>query len=565
MARARTLVAVSAAILAVATSAHVLESANADHRHTASTAPAWPGSGSPALAPVPPRVDKPNILLVMTDDMRADDLKWMPNTRAFFAEHGTDFRNSFAPTPLCCPNRASYLSGKYAHNHHVWWHETPWGYGAFDDSHTIGGALQQAGYQTGYVGKYLNRYGIAAPKADPTAAPWTYVPNGWDDWRATPDAVPVPMSNPLWGSTYNYFATTVNDNGVLEGHQGQYNSNVLVDEGLDVLRQFEGGGKPWYLQLNSLAPHHGDPVESDDPIGDGMETPARPDWVKGRFDTEIQRGLGVPVDGQPERDVRDKARITRRMKPLTDSDRSDILALSRQRAETLFAFDRQLGRVLHELQTSGQLDHTIVAFTSDNGYMEGEHRWRSGKVIGFEPSYRVPLLMAGPGIPEGAQEVMPVNTVNLSASVLDWAGAHLAGTDGQPFVDAIGTGRGWNHALGYEAYFPSIRNRHDVPGFETGDASAVGIRTAQYFYVRYSNGQEELFDLRHDPVELTSVAADPAYAEVKGELRTLWDRFHQCHGAACDLPLPASLATEVATTRELTDLMETETARYYGR
>lgn len=518
----------------------------------------------PPTPVVPPAVEKPNVLLVMTDDMRADDVRWMPRTQRFFARRGTDFRNSFAPTPLCCPNRASFLIGQYAHNHNVWWHDEPWGYGAFDDSRTLGNALQDAGYRTGYVGKYLNRYGVAAPKADPTAVPHTYVPTGWDDWRATPDSVPLPTWHPLEGSTYNYFDTTVNVNGTLEGHQGAYNSTVLVDETLEMLDGFQQTDQPWYLQLNSLAPHHGGPVESDDPLDPRLASPARPDWVKGRFDAEIPRGLGIPANGEPERNVRDKARLTRQLPPLTATDLEGLRSLSRQRAESLLAFDEELARILRRLHRDGELDRTIVALTSDNGFLQGEHRWKSGKVIGYEPSYRVPLLVAGPGVPQGGREFMPVTTVDLTSSVLDWTDAHLDGTDGRSFVDRLGKDGGWDRAIGYEAFLPSVRARPGVPGFEPNGARAIGVRTPEYFYVRYSNGQEELFDLRRDPLEMVSVARDTAYDGVKVDLARLWEAFRACRGDGCDVPLPPGLATDGATTRALTAAMEAETARYYG-
>lgn len=559
MVRARLSVALSTALLALAACSQEAPIGGGPSATPSAEVAAHP----PLKQPVKPRIDQPNILLVMTDDMRADDLQWMPRTQEFFATRGTNFRNMFAPTPLCCPNRASYLTGEYSHNHEVWWHDEPFGYGSFDDRHTLAGALQQAGYATGYVGKYLNRYGIAAPKADPGADPATYVPAGWDEWRGTPDATGLPSWDPREGSTYAYFDTTVNVNGTLEGHEGEYNSKVLVDETLEVMEEFQAGSRPWYLQLNSLAPHHGGPTESDDPAE--FATPARPEWTKGKFDLEIPRGLGVPESGEPEPDVRDKAGLTRNRVPLDDADRAGILAMSRQRAETLLAFDHQLVRVLRTLKRTGQLDHTIVAFTSDNGFMQGEHRWRDGKVIGFEPSFRIPLFVAGPGVPAGADDDIPVNTVDLSASVLDWAGARLDGADGHSFVDAIGSGRGWDRAVGYEAYFPKVPNNRTVRGFEGGDASAVGIRTAGWFYVRYSTGQEELFDLRNDPVQLSSVARDPAYAEVKAELRKAWDRFHACAGSDCHIPLSKSLRTDAAETSELTELMESETARYYGR
>jgi N-acetylglucosamine-6-sulfatase len=504
---------------------------------------------------------RPNVLLVMTDDMRHDDVKYMPHVRQFIQSRGTDFRNMFAPTPLCCPNRTSYLTGKYAHNHKVWWHDAPWGYGAFDDRKSLGTALQSAGYQTGYVGKYLNGYGRMRPKAAPDHNPATFVPNGWTDWRATPDSTPLPESDPRAGSTYRYFDTTVNNNGRLEGHEGVYNSKVLANEGIKVLDRFTRSSKPWYLQINSLAPHHGGPVERDDPY---LVTPARPNWVKGKFNSVITRGPGVPASGQPEPDVSDKARITRMRPKLGDRERRAIRAEARQRAETLYVLDLQLARVFAKLKASGQLANTIVAFTSDNGYMEGEHRWQNGKVIGFEPSYRVPLLIAGPGIPRGDSQYSPVTTVDLSATVLDWAGAHLTGADGRSFASDIGARRGWTQAVGYESFIPNIRNEHDVTGFTHGPRSAIGIRTAGYFYVKYSNGEVELFDLARDPNELRSVAKDPTYAAARRALDKAWNSFRDCAGDECRVTLDPSLQTSYGATRTLRSTMATAAKRYYG-
>lgn len=518
-------------------------------------APAEPG----ATAPGDP-ASRPNVLLVMTDDMRHDDLRWMPNVQSFVRDRGTDFRNSFAPTPLCCPNRASYLTGKLPHNHHVWWHEAPWGYGAFDDRRTLATALQGAGYRTGYIGKYLNQYGIARPFADPSATPSTYVPQGWTDWRGTPDATPYGVADPREGSTYDYWDTTINNNGVLEGNPGRYNSTVLVDETIEVLDGFSAGRRPWYIQLNSLAPHHGAPLETGDPY---LETAARPDWVRGKFDDLITRAPGIPANGRPEADVSDKAFVTRRLGTTGPTARAAVLKVARQRAESLHVLDKELGRLFKRLRATGELDNTIVAFTSDNGYMLGEHRWVHGKVIGFEPSYRVPLVIAGPGIPSGAKHYAPVATTDLTASVLDWTGATLRGVDGTSVVDEIGRTDAWERALGYESYFPGIPNPHTRNGFREGPRTGAGIRTAQWFYVKYSNGDVELFDLANDPLELRSVHADPSYAAVRRDLDSVWSEFSDCRRAECTIPLPASLRTSDQRTAELTELMERETIRYY--
>ena len=141
-------------------------------------------AGAGASVPVEARTaPRPNIVMVMADDMRVDDLLFTPRLRRLVARDGLTFENSFAPYPLCCPARASFLTGEYAHNHGVFWHEPPYGFGSFDDSHTLGTALERAGYRTGFVGKYLNKYGVARSRVTGEAS-WHYVPAGWSDWIA---------------------------------------------------------------------------------------------------------------------------------------------------------------------------------------------------------------------------------------------------------------------------------------------------------------------------------------------------------------------------------------------
>ena len=116
------------------------------------------------ITPEPPAVQepkqaRPNVLVIEADDMRWDDLRLMPNVRRLLQRRGLTFENSFAPYPLCCPSRASFLTGEYAHNHHVYSHEDPFGFASFHDRRTIATVLQKAGYQTALVGKYLNGYG----------------------------------------------------------------------------------------------------------------------------------------------------------------------------------------------------------------------------------------------------------------------------------------------------------------------------------------------------------------------------------------------------------------------
>lgn len=497
----------------------------------------------------------PNVLVVVTDDMRWDELRWMPNVRRFVQDRGLNWRNSFAPTPLCCPNRASFLTGQYAHNHQVWWHDAPWGYGAFDDSNTMASSLQRAGYQTGYVGKYLNRYGIDRPRVNPGANPATYVPHGWNQWRGTPDATGLRERDRRAGGTYRYWDMTVNVNGTLKGHQGAYGSKVVADESIKVINQLTATGRPWYLQVNSVAPHHAK-REKGDPY---LPTPARPRWVKGKFNAAIPRGAGVPPSGEPEADISDKEPGTASLPPLTDADRNALRAVTRQRAEALFVLDGQLGRVFNRLAATGQLGSTIIAFTSDNGYLIGEHRWRHGKNVAYEASYRVPLLMAGPGIPRG-DRVAPVSTVDLTATIADWTGAHVAGTDGRSLASDIGSSQGWTRAMLFEA-----RNggAPASPAFD-GSRTIMGIRTARYAYFRHSNGGVELFDMANDPNQLESVARSSEYAAVRDALEGVLTSMKDCRGSGCWVDLPGGLAEPEGSTRWITDNQERAKVAYYG-
>ncbi|HEX4976508.1 MAG TPA: sulfatase-like hydrolase/transferase, partial [Nocardioides sp.] len=128
---------------------------------------------------------RPNIVFIMVDDMRDDDLRFMPSTRATIRDRGVRFVNSFSPYPLCCPARSSVFSGQYTHNHGVYTVYADYGFHAFDDSRTLATMLDRAGYATTYLGKYLNRYGVDPPHGVSTGNSLRYVPPGWDMWRAS--------------------------------------------------------------------------------------------------------------------------------------------------------------------------------------------------------------------------------------------------------------------------------------------------------------------------------------------------------------------------------------------
>jgi arylsulfatase A-like enzyme len=496
--------------------------------------------------------DRPNIVVVMADDMRADDLRFMPHVRGLVVDRGLSFRNSFSPYPLCCPARASFLTGQYPHNHRILSNEEPWGFGAFDDRATVATSLRAAGYRTGFVGKYLNNYG-AVPSVVTGEPSWHYVPAGWSDWRGL---VQLPPDSRIEsGGTYDYYHPILNVDGRTVDLEGRYQTRVVGHLARDLVTKYAASADPFFLYLSALAPHTGFPEEPDDVVRDGgvdtwLSTPARPDWVKGRFDRLVTRSPGIPTAGQPEPDLRDKPRAVRAPR-MDDSDVAEDLTRTRQRAEALYVLDREIGRLVETLRETGTLDRTVLMFTSDNGYFLGEHRRRSGKTLPYEPALRVPFLVTGPGVPHGVR-FDPVKTPDLPATILDLADAeapHLA--DGVSLVDVIEDGdRGWSVPVLTEALVDGAASAH--PGF-TDARTTIGLRTARYKLVRWATGEVELYDLATDPNELANVAERPRYRDVVRDLTAAWWRYKDCAGTACARPLPALYAVEPGELARLTD------------
>ncbi|MGA8994427.1 MAG: sulfatase, partial [Nocardioidaceae bacterium] len=500
---------------------------------------AEPALLAPVGAPAPAQSERPNIVLLLTDDMRADDLRWMPNVRRLVAGRGLTFRNSFSPYPLCCPARASLLSGQYAHNHKVFSHVDPFGFGAFDDRATIGTSLNRAGYNTLFLGKYLNGYGVQDSLV--TGRPsFRYVPPGWTDWYA---AVSRPKgSGYSSGGTYSYWNTLFNVNGSIDdSYRGQYQTDVVGKLSRMLIRKYHRSPKPFFLHLSPVAPHFGTPREKDDPIDvvdpatgriEKIKTPARPRWVRGRFDDEIPLASGLPSDGGPsEADVSDKPRPMNGRLELTDQERDAVRSLTRQRAEALFVLDREVARIVRTLKATDEYDNTVFMFTSDNGYFLGEHRMRQGKIKPHEPSLRVPFLVTGPGIPQGVR-YDPVATPDVSATILDLAGARAPRpADGRSLVPSLAADGGWTVPVVTEGMETSgvfrRAGRDPAPGFHD-PRTTIGVRTARWKYVRYVDGDGELYDLDTDPNELTNRFDDPRLADVQRRLARLWAEREDC-------------------------------------
>jgi arylsulfatase A-like enzyme len=342
------------------------------------------------------------------------------------------FVNSFSPYPLCCPARASVLTGLYTHNHGVYSVYAGYGFHAFDDRHTLATMLQRAGYDTVYLGKYLNRYGIDPPHDNRTANSLHYVPPGWPMWRASLDGGFVPGSR--WdGGTYRYFDATLSFNGQgFEALEGRYQTNAYGDIARSIIQNRAADPQPFLLYLSFTAPHTGGPHEAGDPAPTRLpngalydwKTPARPIGVWGYWNSVIKAAAGA---SWRDPDFTDKPAYLRELAPLTDIDRRRVLEVTCERAESLTVADREVGALMRTLAGTGEMGRTLVVFTSDNGYFLGEQRMRLGKVFPHGPSLRVPLLMRGPGIPRRRDPARPFHLRRLRADP-GRRGRHVART-----------------------------------------------------------------------------------------------------------------------------------------
>jgi arylsulfatase A-like enzyme len=440
---------------------------------------------------------KPNIVVVMTDDQTVESMRVMGNVETLLARQGTSFTNSFASFPLCCPSRATYITGQYGHNHTIMGNAAPaGGYDKLAPTHanTLPAWLQRAGYFTVHVGKYLNGYGRARP---------TEVPAGWTEWYGSIDP-----------STYRFYNYTLNENGRLVTYgtgAANYQADVYNRKATELIRRLAPAAQPFFLSVAFLAPHSGGPRDPDDPAN--LATPSPAPRHRNRFSSEP---LPMPPSFN-EADVSDKPAGIRNRSLIGPARRNAIRENYQQRLESLLAVDESVRDIVGALAATHELNRTLIVFTADNGFFHGEHRVQTGKLLVYEPSVRVPLILRGPGLPHGARRASLVANVDLAATILDAANA----TPGR-LLDG--------RSLLPLARDPLARSGRDIL-LETTTYSA--IRTPQHVYVQHSTGEEELYDLVADPHQLESLHADPRFTALKNDLAARLARLRTCAGDAC--------------------------------
>jgi N-acetylglucosamine-6-sulfatase len=444
----------------------------------------------------------PNVVVIETDDQTVADLAVMPHTRALIGSQGVTFNQSVVSLSQCCPSRATLLTGRYAHNHGVLASTPPFG-GAdrLDPTETLAVWLQRAGYSTALVGKYMNGYGRWNPYE---------VPPGWSEWHALVGR---------WN--YRYYGYVFNHDGALRPYGStaeDYQTDVITGLAEDVVRRRAAADAPFFLWTTYVAPHTGTPHELLDPPG-VSPVPAP------RHENAFVGALLPRSAAFDEADVSDKPFAIRSLRRFSTTRLAALQETWQQRQESLLAVDEGVARIVEALRDAGELESTLIVFTSDNGYMNGEHRTPAGKVLPYEPSIRVPLLMRGPGIPAGSARNQLVWNGDLAPTILEATGGSAPWEfDGQSLWPILRQ--------------PSLTSQRAVliEGPARGPFGLprhVGVRTARHLFVKYRTGEVELYDLRRDPDQLRNLAGTPGARRVQSELHRELATLRHCRGASC--------------------------------
>ena len=466
----------------------------------------------PGLEPIAPPVpfapaahrlpNRPSVLLVLTDDQRFDALGHMPIVRRELVAHGVTFSNAFVSNSLCCPSRTSILTGDYSHTTRVYREIAPYGqFSWLDDRSTVATWLHGAGYATGLFGKYIDGYQLAGLRG--------YVPPGWDRWVAF-----------LHSSYYDYRLSidgTVHQYGE---RPSDYSTTVLTKRAVSFIRGRKG---PVFVEFAPAAPHApAIPAPGDAHAFDSM----RP-WRPPSYD---------------EADVADKPAYVRSLPRFTPAAAAAEDEFRRRQYETLLAVDRSVGELLDALRATGRLSNTLVVFTSDNGLSWGEHRWTK-KEVPYEESIRVPLVIRyDPVVRQPRVDPHLALNIDLAPTIADVSGAGTPTVDGRSLLPLLRSPHApWRRDFLLE----HMQGTNHVPTY-------CGVRTEHDVYIQYATGEEELYDLRRDPNELTNAVRDTseraALVALRARLAELCDPSPPGYAKRSDsMPIAATIALPIVT------------------
>ena len=454
--------------------------------------------------------EQPNIVLILTDDMRADDLAYMPAVQSLLADQGATLSNFMATNPSCAPARASILRGQYAHNHGVMRSKGDIGgieqfVNDGDEQSTIATWLQDAGMRNALIGKYINGYGLTENMA--------VFPPGWSDWAAI--------------TSEGYSRFTINEQGSLvryktRNDQEAYSTDVLARLASGFIADAAHAEDPFFLLITPRAPHG--PAEPANRHRDAFPEVTLPQ-----------------TPAMNEADVSDKPDWIAALPLLTDAELAEMAAYHRARLQTLLAVDELVTTVVAELEQAGVLETTYIVFTSDNGYALGDHRIMREKGSAYSESSLLPMVVRGPGIAPGTTLDVLASQADLAPTFAEWAGASVPEfVDGRslaPILAGNPVPADWRQVTLIEHAEKAFNDSGHKPTW-------AALRGAEFLYTTYNTGEQELYDLRVDPYQVENLAAatDAATLAVLAD-RT--QRMKTCQADTCRAiesePLPSTL------------------------
>lgn len=452
-----------------------------------------------------------------------------PNLQTHFVNRGVNFRNAFCTTPVCTPSRATLLSGRYAHNHGAARNESPFGgVTSFNDASTLATWLRGAGYQTGFIGKYLNGYGRSDLNRDGVfdSADTQYIPPGWNQWFG--------LLDPYASRMYQYAA---NENGVVSGvgtAPEDYQTDLLARKAVAFLDSFEtsNDAAPFFLTVMPGAPHQevypGLPVSQ---YSDAWNWTIRP----------APRHLGsvlLPLPMPPsfnEMDMSDKPAWMRLRPLLTSTDTANLTGQYRDRAASMRAVDDLLGRLVARLTELGEMSRTVLIFTSDNGFLHAEHRLPQ-KLVAHEESIRLPLIVAAPWLAPAQAQQFVLNT-DLAPTIVEMAqAAPGAAMDGTSFTSLLANpGRtGWRKRFLVERW-PGAASLFELPSYFAIRTAPEAAEAPSATFIQYSDGSREHYDLAIDPWQIGSLHLDasPLRQQQRLALSAWMSQLIACAGTGC--------------------------------
>ena len=404
--------------------------------------------------------ERPNFLIIVTDDQRFDTMEYMPNTQQLIFDQGVTFSSGYITTPFCCPSRASILTGLYAHNHYVYVNTNklllP----------TMVEDLHKNGYYTGLVGKYLNSWdGSIRPE--------------FDYWVSF-----------FGGTVPHYYDPELNINGDWGKHEG-YMTYIFEDYVKEYLDIATSQRKPFFLLFAPNAPH-------------APYTPLKEDKV---LLTDL---APFRPPSYSEEDISDKPSSIAN-KPMIDEESANSIDNTRRRQLlTLISLDRSIGAIMEKLEETGELDNTVIIFLSDNGKHWGEHRMDT-KSTAYEEVIKVPFAMRYPAlIPAPYIENGLVANIDIAPTIYELSETRMPDViDGLSLVNLLSGNGEWRTKLLLEAW----------P--DRGHWTA--IHTGQYVYIETVNDTSEFYDLLDDPFELENAINDPQYQSIIAELQAFME------------------------------------------